>query len=205
MKTYTPEQKNAALELVKAGTPVNTVAEMTGISNVTIYKTIRDKCPEIIGNIPRKPRAPRTKCGKSDPQKQIAITLYVGGYTYKKISEITHVRFSIIVGWIREYRETHPEFVPPKEKERRERDLKICELYKSGMHQVEIARRYKMANSTVNHICAKYGVSCAGKTARRIAGEIPSELLQPVLDWLTKHAAVDAAEKIRQIAENMSA
>ena len=85
------------------------------------------------------------------------------------------------------------------------RDLKICELFKAGKRQAEIAREMNLSSQVVHYTLNKYGISDPAKYARKAIGEIPSELLQPIVDWLTKNATIAAAEKMAEFARTLSA
>lgn len=137
--------------------------------------------------------------------RETIVALHKAGFTQRKISEVTKINPSSVQHYVDIYRKANPEFVPAKKMERLEQEKLLCNLYKAGISWKELAEKSGIPRGSISYVLSKWGISVAAKEARRNAGEIPSELLQPVLDWLTKNAATEAAEKMRKFAESLSA
>ena len=138
--------------------------------------------------------------------KEAVVALYKSGFTLGQIADSTGVRWGSVQRYVETFKKANPDFKTVKELQRIEQEKRLCELYKSGITaRKELARKSGLPYGSVDYILSKWGVSIAAKKARRDAGEIPQELLQPVLDWLTKNAAASAAEKMLEFAKGLSA
>ena len=138
--------------------------------------------------------------------KEAVVSLYKSGFTLKQIADFTGVGWGSVQHYVETFKKANPDFKTVKELQRIEQEKRLCELYKSGITaRKELARKSGLPYGSIDYILGKWGVSIAAKEARRNAGEIPSELLQPVLDWLMKNAATEAADKMRKFAESLSA
>ena len=138
--------------------------------------------------------------------KQAIVTLYKAGLTVKGISEMTTINPETVKYCVKNFRKANPDFKSPRELERVDREKKLCELYKSGITaQKELSRKSGIPVGSIGYVLGKWGVSIAAKEARRNSGEIPAELMKPVLDWLTKYAAADVAEKMADFAKSLIA
>ena len=138
--------------------------------------------------------------------KQAIVTMYKSGISVKGISEMTGIHVQSVEYYVRNFKKSNPGFKSPRELERLNQEKRLCELYKSGITvRKELARESGLPYGSIDYILGKWGVSIAAKEARRNAGEIPSELMKPVLDWLTNHAAADVAEKMADFAKSLTA
>ena len=138
--------------------------------------------------------------------RETIVALHKAGFTQQKISEITKVKPTSVQRYVDIYRKDNPEFIPQKKLERIEAEKKLCALYKSGIkNQRELAEKTGIPRGSVPYVLGVYGISNNAKTARRNSGEIPEELMKPVLDWLANHAAADVAEKMADFAKSLTA
>ena len=138
--------------------------------------------------------------------KQAIVTLYKAGIPVKGISEMTGINPGTVKYHVKTFKKANPDFKSPRELERIEQEKMLCELYKSGtIARKELARKSGIPAGSIGYVLGKWGVSIAAKKARRNSGEIPAELMKPVLDWLTNHAAADVAEKMADFAKSLTA
>ena len=200
---YTPEQKNAALELVKAGTPVRTVAEMTGISHVTIYKTIKQVMPELLAL--RKQEKHKKFEERKAQKRTLSVLLYKEGYTHAKIAEMIGCPVKDVDTYIKEFRKANPGFQTLTTLNRLERDKNICELRNAGKTYKAIGEIIGIPDKTVYWVCSKYGITAPAKRARKDNGEIPQEILAPLVEYMRKFISAEFADKVQELAKNMVA
>lgn len=211
-KIITAEQKNAALELVKAGTPVRTVAEMTGISHVTIYKTIKQVTPDLLTLRKQEKRKEfeDRKAQKNamkiqvEKRRTLSVLLYKEGYTHAKIAEMISCPVKNVNTYITEFRKTNPGFQTLTTLNRLERDKHICELRNSGKTYAAIAKEVGLSDMGVYQVCSKYGITAPAKRARKDNGEIPQEVLAPLLDYMRKFISAEFAEKVQALAKEIA-
>lgn len=211
--TYTTEQKNAALEMVKAGTPVRTVAETTGISHVTIYKTIKQVMPEFLALRKQEKRKEfeERKAQKNamkiqvEKKRTLSVLLYKEGYTHAKIAEMIGCPVKDVDTYIKEFRKANPGFQTLTTLNRLERDKNICELRNAGKTYKAIGEIIGIPDKTVYWVCSKYGITAPAKRARRDNGEIPQEILAPLVEYMRKFISAEFADKVQELAKNMVA
>ena len=213
MKTYiyTPEQKTHAVELVKAGNSVSIAAEMTGVGRITIYKKIRQECPEILvqNREAKKEYKARISAAARKPRpvrdNSAIIALYSAGFNREKIEQSLGVSEGAVSKAIQEFRVANPEFDTPKVLARLERDKRICELRNTGKTYKDIGKIVGMSEGGVCGVCSKYGLTHAAKRARKDNGEIPQEILTPLVEYMRKFISAEFAEKVENLAKNMVA
>lgn len=138
--------------------------------------------------------------------KEAVVALFKSGYTIKQIADLTNVGYSSAQHYVEKFKTENPEFKTSKQLQRIEQEKKLCDLYKSGItKRKELERQSGIPCGSIEYVLGKWGVSLAAKEARKQSGEIPEELMKPVLNWLANHAAKDVANKMAEFAKSLIA
>lgn len=193
---HTAEQKNNVIALYKAGTSMAEISWETGVPQGSIHYMIRH------GGVAL--RRHSEQYGKH-VQKSAIIALYTAGFNREKIEDTLHVSSTAIGKSIHEFREENPEYDTPQVLARLERDKNICELRNSGKTYRAIGEIVGMSEAGVYHVCSKYGITASAKRARKDNGEIPQEILAPLVEYMRKFISAEFAEKVENLAKNMVA
>lgn len=201
---YTTEQENNIVALYNAGTPIVEIIRETGACRSVIYRMV-NKSGVVMryrsGKYVRKPQHPT----KFEQNKSAIVALYAAGFNREKIGKSLSVSQKIIEKSIREFRAANPEFDTPKVLARLERDKKICELRRAGKTYREIGEIVRMSEPGVCGVCSKYGITASAKRARKDNGEIPQEILAPLVEYMRKFISAEFADKVQELAKNMAA
>lgn len=132
------------------------------------------------------------------------LALYKAGFRREKIVTMLGVSDPRVKEVIKKFKAEHPDFKSPKITARLERDKLICELRKAGNSYAKIAEKVGMSEPGVCAVCSKYGLTHAAKQARKDNGEIPVELLSPLLEYMRKFISAELAEKVQTLAKEIA-
>ena len=135
------ERKKKTLELYNEGANIEEIAKRLNISDVTIYKYIKELGKE--GKIQRRER----KKIKKEEKKKKTLELYNKGI--KDIAERVGVSTETINTYIKEL-EGEGKVQRRKKNKKEENKEKTLELYNQGIHIEEIAKRLNMSHVTIN-------------------------------------------------------
>lgn len=202
MQKYTIEQKNNVIALYKAGISRKNISIQTGVGLETVHAQIK-KFRRAGIDVP----APRSHGGNPAGKRvdhEAIIALYKAGFNLNKISESLKVGKVTISKDIAAFRAANPGFKTPKAFARFERDKRICELRKAGNTYAEIAKKVELSEPGVCAVCSKYGLTHAAKQARKNNGEIPQELLTPLLEYMRKFISAELAEKVQALVKEIA-